>query len=213
MRTFRASALRCLWVALGCTSAAQAAFVFPFDNINGHGSPGDPTGSQLFLALTEPAPGQALFTLSNAGPAPSSITRVYFDDADNLIAGIADLVNMPGVWFTEGARPRRLPGGSSMDPPFVTTPGLTVGAVAPPPWNGVNPGESLGILFDLEPGVAFDRLVDAVASRGLRVGLHVQGLQGGASASYVQIPEPAPAILALAGLGMLATLRRSRRLS
>ncbi|MFP3326110.1 hypothetical protein R0K05_23955, partial [Planococcus sp. SIMBA_160] len=61
--------------------------------------------------------------------------------------------------------------------------------------NGVNPGETLGVIFDLQTGLGYQDVVDAIAlsqtnpsadlTGGLRIGIHVQGFTGGGSESFV----------------------------
>jgi hypothetical protein len=82
---------------------------------------------------------------------------------------------------------------------------------------GVNPGESLGVIFDLQAGKDFQSVLDALelgfAEGGLVIGIHVQGFANGESESFItheMIPLPMGATLGLAGLAPLA-LRRRRR--
>ena len=72
---------------------------------------------------------------------------------------------------------------------------------------GIGSGESLTINFALEPGMTYDDLIAAIESGELRVGLHVQGFDGGYSEGFVSgggggsgggssVPEPSSVLLA-----------------
>ena len=74
---------------------------------------------------------------------------------------------------------------------------------------GVNPGESLGILFDLQPGSAFGDVLAQLVSGELRIGIHVQGFASGGSESMVNVPEPGTGVLL--GLGLVFMLAPRRR--
>ncbi len=175
--------------------------------------------NQLTVDVTDPGSNQVLFTFANSGPAASSITQVYFDDgplaeidglidADDLALGF---LGDPGVDFSQGAIPPELPGANSISPPFVTSfpPGdFSAGSDSPVQANGVNPDESLGILFDLGFGGLND-VIAALGSGELRIGIHVQGFAPDGSESFVNnpgpptTPIPEPATLLLIGSGLV----------
>ena len=162
--------------------------------------------AQLTVDVSDPGGGQVLFTFHNSGPGAASITDVYFDDGSLLaIASIVDAP--PQVVFSPFASPGNLPGGSDASPPFVST--FSADSDPPVSGSGVNPGESLGILFDLQGGQAFADVLDDLADGTLRIGIHVQSFATGGSESFVNVPEPN--VLGLGGLGLLGLWRFSRR--
>lgn len=191
--------------------------------------------SQLTVEVIDAGPGQVLFTFRNNGPLASSIADVYFDDGTLL--GISSITNMTGVSFSQFAAPRDLPGGNNIDPRFQTTKGFSADSDAPVQQNGVNPGEQLGVLFNLINGQGYASILAALdlglslrpgdnPTGALRIGVHVQGLPDEDSESYVNggvvpptvVPPnvlPEPASLAVWGLGLLLTcgvqMRRRRR--
>jgi hypothetical protein len=164
--------------------------------------------AQLFVDVSDEFADQVLFTFRNTGPDQSSISEVYFDDGSLL--GIASIINdLPGVVFVQGASPPELPGAGLLDPPFETTVGFLAESVPPPPHRGVNPGEQLGILFDLQEARTYQNVINDLNSSALRIGIHVIGFEGCGSESFVAVPEPATIVVL--GLGGISTLLRRRR--
>lgn len=166
--------------------------------------------SQLYVDITD----------YNIGADASSIADVYFDDGTLL--GIASVINGAGVSFASPANPGNLPGANNITPAFQTTAGFSADSDAPVQPNGVNPGETVGILFNLQTGKSFADVLNAIGLAGnpggLRIGLHVQGFAGGGSESFVNtvgqvmlpVPEASQWLMLLAGVGLIAarTLRR-----
>lgn len=163
--------------------------------------------AQLEVEVTAVGLTQVSFEFTNSGPAASSITDVYFDDGTLL--GIASVTNGAGVDFSQGASPGNLPAGNNADPDFEATAGFTADSNPPTQPSGVNPGETLTIVFDLQGGGDFQDILDELASGALRIGIHVQGYSGGGSESFVNVPEPS--VLLLLGTVLLVGPRRKTR--
>ena len=174
--------------------------------------------AQLFVDVTDPGGGQVLFTFSNIGPEASSITDIYFDDGP-LLGPPTVIDSPPGTSFSLFASPPNLPGWSTMVPPFEATAGFSADSDPPAQPYGVNPGESMGILFDLEGTNTFANVIDAINlgftqpsdpsdpldpwfSDSLRVGIHAQGFDSGGSEGYIMTPVPGAVILGILGLGV-----------
>lgn len=194
------------------TGAAQATTI-GFDCITNNNAADCAIGeAQLSVDITDIGGGQVLFTFNNSGPDASSIEGVYFDDGTLL--GIASLIDTdsggdPGVDFDLGASPGNLPGANNASPAFQTTAGFLTDSNPPVSHKGVNPGESLGVIFDLLPGVTY---ADTIAALGtdLRIGIHVIAFDSGGSESFVSvIPVPAAVWLFASGLlGLVGVARR-----
>ncbi|OKH31888.1 hypothetical protein NIES2119_27695 [[Phormidium ambiguum] IAM M-71] len=179
------------------------AMQFGFDNRTTNNTGNVLTGeSQLFLDITDAMGGesgsatQALFKFSNVGPNASSITQIYFDDLDSnpFLKGITSISDSgAGVAFAVPNKIGNLPGGNNFDEDFSIEP---TGATAP---NGVNPGEWVSVLFNLNPGKTLSDVFSAMTSGALRVGFHVQAFANGGSEAFVNKPTaivpPAPPVV------------------
>jgi len=161
--------------------------------------------------------GQVLFTFYNTGPDACSIAEVYFDDGSLL--GIAELIDKDytggddGVDFEFGANPSNLPSGNNATPPFAASVGFySSQAVPPSPDWGVNPSESLGILFYLQSGQTYDDVIDDLSSGALRIGLHVTGFALGESESFINT-VPIPSTVWIFGAGIIGLFGIRRKLA
>lgn len=175
--------------------------------------------AQMFVELFDLGD-QVEFVFSNIGPELSSITDIYFDDGTLL--GIASIQNTFGlVEFSQYATPPDLPGGNNLTPSFETTAGFSADSNPPAQPLGVNPGETLGITFDLMTGGLFDDVITELASGELRIGIHVQGYASGGSEAFVndgifdpggEVPAPGALILGGIGTGLVSWLRKRKTL-
>jgi len=146
------------------------------------------------------------FKVVNASEVESSIARIYFDDG--ALLGVAEIVNGPGTDFEQPATPSDLPAGNELDPPFVTTQDFSAGADNPPPHKGINPGEWLKIIFDLQEGSAYADVLEQLDNVTLRIGAHVIAFPDGSSEAAV---TPEPATVAVLGMGGVLLCIRKRR--
>ena len=192
------------------------ALKLPFYNITNNNSVDAAIGEAQLWVEVEDGGGcggtaRALFTFGNDGLAPSSICDVYFDDGSLLgIHSIDDSITA-GVSFSAGASPGNLPGANNISPSFVTTAGFSADSDEPAvQQNGVNPGEELGICFNLQDGRTYTDVIDELGTGELRIGIHVQGFASGGSESFVTVPEPATIVLFGTGLIGLAGLGRKK---
>lgn len=199
-------------LVLAAVAPLAAAQSYRFDCITSSSLANCAAGeAQLGVTVSSTVSSQALFTFLNSGALAMSLTDVYFQDGPLL--GIASIVSGTGLSFSKNATPADLPGGNAVN--FQTTQGFSADSNAPVPKNGVNPGETLGIVFNLLPGRSFSEVAGDLASGALRIGVHVQAFGNGGSESFVSIPSPVPepsvAAYLLGGLGLLAVARRRGR--
>ncbi len=211
-------------LVLALLPCSVRADLYGFENITSNSVADAATGeAQLFVDVTDAGSGLVLFTFINTGPLASSITDVYFDDGtllglsglvdrddDDLVAGT---FGDSGVDFSPLVSPPNLPGHNDVSPSFVVTAGFLADSDSPNLMaNGVNPGETLGVLFGLQGGGIFDDIISELGTGELRIGIHFQGFDGGGSESFINpptvIPAPAAAILGMIGLGVVGIVRK-----
>jgi hypothetical protein len=181
-------------LSLGCLATlgvATSSFAnsYGFTQITANGGAAG-VAAQLSVGVTNAGGGQVSFTFHNVGSLASSITDVYFDDGTLL--GIASINSTAGVSFNDPANPQSLPGGNSVNPPFVTTQDFSADSDPPAQPNGVNATtddlETLTIIFNLINEKTYDDTIAALFDGTLRIGLHVQGYSNGASEGFINTP-------------------------
>lgn len=196
-----------LMLASGIASAAET---FGFDNITSNNIVNADAGeAQLSVVVNDAGGGLVEFLFLNSGPAPSSITDIYFDDNLGVLSGTMAFIESAGVDFEQGASPGNLPGGNDPLVEFSATGALTADSEAPSQPNGVDPGESLSITLSGD----YDDVVSQLTDGDLRIGIHVQGFADGGSEAFVTTVVPVPGAVALGaiGLGMVRLLRTRKK--
>ena len=133
---------------LGNPAITSATVTYNFQGITNN-NPGDVTigENQLSVDVSDAGRGLVLFYFLNVGRQDCSITQIYFDDDAGLLTGFAARPYSPdrGVSFSVNSRPGNLPGGRSLDNKFIADYSLGANPAVQP--NGINPGESLDVLF------------------------------------------------------------------
>lgn len=197
-------------ILFGISTAVSQATIREFDFYNiTHNDPTNETigEAQLFVDVSDSGAKQVLFTFGNTGPEPSAISEIYFDDDMLLIAAFI-IDSQSDVDFVQFASPSGLPGGKTLNPAFETSANLCAESAPPVPKKGINPGEQVGVLFDLQAGSTFQDVINGIDNGALRIGIHVIGFENGGSESFVNSSAPEPATICLLGLGTLALLRK-----
>ena len=190
--------------ALATVSQAEL-YTYGFTRIEPHNA-SENIAAQLFVDVTNEGvlAGQTLFVFRNVGLVESTIKKVLFDDG--ALLGIAELrQDGTTVSFTEPASNEVLPEGEHLSPPFETTEGFSALAEPPPATWGVDPGEQLGIVFDLKESKTYLDVLASLASGDLRIGLHVISIGSNAeSDAFVNdgvVPLPGAVLLGMLGMG------------
>ena len=180
---------------------ADAGVTYSFNAITSNNSINTAIGeSQLRLTVSDAGGGFVNFEFSNSGAEKLSITKIYFDDVDDNAMFASSIVSIDdsqsGVSFSEYTGGGNLSGGAAAG--FQATAGLAAFADKPRRTrNGVNPGESVGILLDVANGHSFGDITTALADNSLKIGLQSQGFALGGKESFVAdgsppaVPEPA----------------------
>jgi hypothetical protein len=165
---------------------------------------------------------QALFTFTNVGSQASSITDIsIFNVPQFSVSSVASVTSSTGVLFgaiSTYSNPPNFPGGAfnqyySMSVgPISTDPALASIAIQ----NGINPGGSLSVLFNIASG--FNKPFNAVAANLYQQKLTTQiqaALPSSPSVRYTltsnrpnAVPEPITMLGSAAALGFGALMKR-----
>ena len=204
-----------LQLALG--SAAVFANTYTFSQITSNGTA--QVASQLSADVTQSG-SNVLFKFANTSVIASSITDIYFDfgttsffsSVSNNVLGAAG--ESSGVNYADGASPPNLPAGNTVS--FSADASGESASKGGATANGVNASsEFVSFLGTTITGITFADVLAGLDSGAFRLGLHVQGINGANSESFVNNPSavPVPAALPLmaSALGAFGIARRRNK--
>ena len=209
------------------TGSAEAMETYYFEGITTNDPSGDAVllgESAFYVVVTDEGydpvvdADQVLFTFGVAEGFDDPYDSYYIDGVyfyDGVLLGIAELDNTPSeVFFEEGATPGHLPGFDLAAYKLVTgyeTMDVLDSADTDKAANGVNIGETLGVLFTLIDGAQYGDVITGLNDGSILIGIKAQGF-GEYSESFVHVP--APGAVALGGIGVMLVgyLRRKRTL-
>lgn len=214
MKRFIAAAV-CATGALALTAGQASAGIagqeFGFVGVSNNDAFNTSVGEAQFRLVVGDVGSQALFSFHNDGPIASVMSELYWDDDAGVLDSMVS-INGSGVSYEpvgSGVSPGNLPAGNTIGftADFATEPNN------PQPQNGVNPGDSVSVLFNINGSI--QDVIDAIAAGELRIGVHAQAIgQNGNSESFVTggdatpIPTPGAAALGLVMLLGVGTRRR-----
>lgn len=188
------------------TTPARASPVYSLDIFTNNGDYHDDPRVAVELEVSEEA-GLARFDFRNQSTLLCVVAQVYFEQGS--LDSLESLIEGPGTLFSWPASPPSLCGGNRLVPPFSTW--FSAGADPPSADNGVHPGETLAVRFNLADGAAIEDLYDEIESQALRVGVHITGFADGSSESAVT-PEPTTVALLLGPAALALAVRRRTRI-
>jgi hypothetical protein len=219
--------VKAILIFLGLVAMAvpsQASTILYFEQITNNGTPADNVESQLSVEVIDNADGTVSFKFFNNVGTDSSIVEIYFDDGTLLglstVTDSDDAGTAVEFGFGDDVNPGNLAGGGSLADPFNATVAFSIDSENPQVARGVNASSewvmtTFTLINEMTYADTLAALEQGAGDGGLRIGLHVAGIDGSGadiSNSYVNgppddVPDGGTTLSllggALLGLGML----------
>jgi hypothetical protein len=205
-------------------SAAQAVETTQFDvaciTTNDPSGNACATGVAAFyvdVSTVDGEPEQVLFEFGVREGISSPYSNYFIDGVyfyDGVLLDMAEIIDADnggdaGVDFEDGATPGHLPGFDAGDYGVALV--SSADAESPGSDNGVSPGETLGVLYNLYAGSTYDDLIAGMRDGSVIIGIKAQGF-GPYSESFITVPAPGAVLLGSLGVCLVGWLRRQRTL-
>lgn len=173
------------FVAFAASPAAAAMMVF--DCIpQGDSTTCTLVGAHLTVEVLNTGGGQAAFVIVNEDAGETIVEQVYVADSRGTLVGPPEILNdAPKVVFEQVSDRRELAGAAGAHPPFESTADLSVTALQPSDDLGINPGESLGLVYAIAPGRTIADVLADLSAGHLRFGVSTVAVSGGERGSLV----------------------------
>lgn len=202
----------CPWAVIALAACAlhpvpvQAETIYRLNVFTSNGVYFDDVGLRMSVTVSEES-GLARFDFSNESSMNAVISAVYFEHG--MLGSLESVIEGPGTSFSWPAHPGNLQSGQNLSPPFSTW--FSADADPPPTSNGIDPGETLTVRFNLPQQAPFAGVLEQLDSGSMRIGVHVIALPDGSSEAAVT-PEPTAALLLFGGAVLTLAAGRPRRL-
>jgi hypothetical protein len=196
--------------AVGLFAGAAAGDVMPF-TVFENGANAPLIGLSTVVEVTASGPVLTMEFRNESGVA-SVVTALYIEGSQAAMAMLTNPAivspQMAGVDFVANATPPSPPGSVSLWGGAWEGNLFSLRASGPAVQNGLGPGESVSVRFDLSGSVG--GVVQAIAEGDMRLVQHVQAIGGGQSVWSVSIPAPGASVGLLGSAAVM--MRRRRRL-
>jgi hypothetical protein len=207
------SILTVVGVATLSAVSASPASAFSFGNIVGADTVGDAYVNDFSFDVTDGGSNNVLFKIANNNTSVPGIFigSVYFDlgSNPNLLSAFGINSGNTGTVNFQDNGTANMPQSANLSSPWSTDFAATKQGAAS---NGVQTGEVLGLSF----AGNYNNVVSALNAGTLRLGLHVQGINGGSDTFVSSIdntqntPEPLTMLAAGAAVGFGAMFKKQR---
>lgn len=153
-----------------------------FRDINGNVSRGNVNGApQYFMDVIDTGARQVMFIFSNREPGVSFISDIYFNDGKLITIAVHAMAD-PDIGEGDAcsrigadARQEHITDTYHDSTLFEFVRRIPVGTDSSAVHAGINYNETLGIVFDLQAGVALPDILNALGNTTLNIGIKVRG--------------------------------------
>lgn len=196
-------------VLLTVAGSVSANVTLSFRAISNNSGISAALAPQFALDVSDTTDGNILFRLWNHVGIPCSITKVYFENPESVLTLPGDITNSAGVNFTSPTNPGNLPEGNTIG--FQTDP-FGAGTQGKPKTGIDATDEYVDIRFGLN--TTYANVEAKLLAASMRIGIHVQSINGDTSDSFVtmtpppSVPAPAAVALGSIGIALVGWLRR-----
>lgn len=150
---------------------------------------------QYFVDVTDTGERQVMFVFTNIEPCTSSISDIYFNGSTSMIISVNIITDKDTSesdsrgCIEADFRKKYIPDTYHDSNTFQFVKHIPVGTGSKSVLTGINYGETLSIVFDLQPGITLPDIINALKNETLDIGIKVQGDFPGNSRLLINEPE------------------------